>query len=248
MTRKDLMVFESGLNLRPLLSEKFLHGPNHYRIFRSGNPGLMNAEDARLLKERYGIQYYFDLRSDEEVKKYGKPNRLIDQNIQWKSFSIGGFGRTVRENLEPDSRDYALFYLEILEEGAGRIKELFNFILEEDCFPFIYGCFAGKDRTGVISYLILHIIGASREEIFQDYQASTQHLMKKIDFFQSKWKKKGITKEKYQKRLQAEQETVILLEEMVQEKYGSIFNYLKELGFANEKLNQLKERFIKGGD
>jgi protein-tyrosine phosphatase len=36
-------------------------------------------------------------------------------------------------------------------------------------------CHAGKDRTGVLAALTLHVLGVSRHDIFEDYLATNQH-------------------------------------------------------------------------
>jgi protein tyrosine/serine phosphatase len=38
--------------------------------------------------------------------------------------------------------------------------------------PFLFHCSAGKDRTGVISAIILHIAGSQKEDIAFDYALS----------------------------------------------------------------------------
>lgn len=41
--------------------------------------------------------------------------------------------------------------------------------------PVLVNCHAGKDRTGFLCALTLHVLGASREAVFEDYLASNRH-------------------------------------------------------------------------
>lgn len=42
--------------------------------------------------------------------------------------------------------------------------------------PVLVNCTAGKDRTGLVVALILTLLGASRDDIYADYLASSKHL------------------------------------------------------------------------
>ncbi|CAE7157327.1 unnamed protein product [Symbiodinium necroappetens] len=42
-------------------------------------------------------------------------------------------------------------------------------LTEEENYPLVFGCVAGKDRTGLLSCLILSALGCDRETIVHDY-------------------------------------------------------------------------------
>ena len=41
--------------------------------------------------------------------------------------------------------------------------------------PVLVNCHAGKDRTGFLCALTLHVLGVSRDDIFEDYLATNRH-------------------------------------------------------------------------
>jgi protein-tyrosine phosphatase len=41
--------------------------------------------------------------------------------------------------------------------------------------PVVVNCHAGKDRTGFLCALTLHVLGVSREDVFRDYLATNRH-------------------------------------------------------------------------
>ena len=47
----------------------------------------------------------------------------------------------------------------------------------------LYFCNAGKDRTGVVSAILLDKIGADREEIISDYMETKENLRKVIETY-----------------------------------------------------------------
>ncbi|MBR5771603.1 MAG: tyrosine-protein phosphatase, partial [Clostridia bacterium] len=43
--------------------------------------------------------------------------------------------------------------------------------------PFLIHCFLGKDRTGILSALLLSLAGVSRELIARDYRLSEDYVL-----------------------------------------------------------------------
>lgn len=65
----------------------------------------------------------------------------------------------------PDSKDKVLdSYIEMLQ-GKKQIKEIFD-ILAKNRGGIIYYCNAGKDRTGVITAIILKFLGVNNKDIY----------------------------------------------------------------------------------
>ena len=60
--------------------------------------------------------------------------------------------------------------------GKGPIINTLRIMSREENYPIIFGCHAGKDRTGLIALFINTICGLSREEIFDDYMLSNAGL------------------------------------------------------------------------
>lgn len=63
-------------------------------------------------------------------------------------------------------------YREMPEKHSEQIRQLFHVFAEPDNYPLLYHCAEGKDRTGIVSALLLEMLGASRDQIQEDYLAS----------------------------------------------------------------------------
>ena len=48
--------------------------------------------------------------------------------------------------------------------------------MDADDSPLVFHCTAGKDRTGFAAALVLHALGASRNDILDDYLLTNQRL------------------------------------------------------------------------
>ncbi len=66
-------------------------------------------------------------------------------------------------------------YRGFVRRASHRFAEFFGHLLES-AEPTIFHCTAGKDRTGLAAALMLHVLGASRAQIMDDYLLTNQRL------------------------------------------------------------------------
>ncbi|HET6827674.1 MAG TPA: tyrosine-protein phosphatase, partial [Ramlibacter sp.] len=59
--------------------------------------------------------------------------------------------------------------------STHRFAQFFGHLLESD-EPTVFHCTAGKDRTGFAAALVLHALGATREEVMRDYLLTNERL------------------------------------------------------------------------
>lgn len=152
-------LFRSTMNTRPLpLGDG--------RFLRSDVPlHLTEAETAWLLDR--GITTLVDLRSDEEVAR--KPCPLQSrQGFRYVHLPVTGGGDT------PKSR--AHLHETYWRMVDGQMDKILETILGAEGGA-MYFCTAGKDRTGVVSALLLRHLGADDETIIADYLLSRDNLM-----------------------------------------------------------------------
>lgn len=60
----------------------------------------------------------------------------------------------------------------ILLDNSGAIVEAFKVLGNEKNYPVAFHCSIGTDRTGVIAFLVLNLLGVSKENIYSDYMFS----------------------------------------------------------------------------
>jgi len=124
---------------------------------------------------------------------------------------------------------YKLF----LDDCQSQINEILTYFLDIRNYPIMYFCNIGKDRTGVISALLLSIIGVPDEFIIADY-ALTQQIIHYADY-QRTMQKVGLKKEFLDAPAEVMQATLTY----IRVKYGSVSAYLTKIGFNIDKQQKL---------
>lgn len=136
------------------------------RYYRSDFPENLSDEEIRWLLN-HNITTIVDLRSDEEVVK--KPCSLKGaKGFQYFHLPVTGGGDT------PKSMEHLhIVYRQMIDE---QMEKILDTIMNAET-NVLYFCTAGKDRTGVVSALILKRLGFSEKVIIDDYMLSKDNLM-----------------------------------------------------------------------
>ncbi|MCR4837645.1 MAG: tyrosine-protein phosphatase [Eubacterium sp.] len=137
-----------------------------FRYIRSDFPGKLTDAEIVWLRE-HGITAIIDLRDESEYKEH--PCRLEDEGgfIYFHMPVTGGGG-------VPESPDaVAASYLAMLD---GQMDRIVDTILNAKS-NVLYFCHAGKDRTGVVSAVILKRLGVDDQTIIDDYMKTKDNLM-----------------------------------------------------------------------
>lgn len=151
-----------------------------------------SAELSKLKTKRFndfkalGITKIIDLRTDVEVGK--KPDNVPPgvTYVQLAAFEDRGDQLTqARKQVlkgqvnQTDAENRMLdFYREYVVEKPEVIKEIIHQVLDADG-AVLYHCTAGKDRTGIVTALILKILKFDDTVIYNDY-LSSNNLRQKI--------------------------------------------------------------------
>lgn len=136
------------------------------RYIRSDAPENLTEREVQWLLDN-NIITIVDLRSEEEIVK--KPCFLKEKNgFRYFHLPVTGGGHI------PKSLEHLhIVYRQMVDE---KMEEIIDIIMNADS-NVMYFCTAGKDRTGVVSAIILKRLGFSDEVIIEDYMKSKDNLM-----------------------------------------------------------------------
>ena len=150
-------------------------------FYRSGSPENINAEDKKNL-ESLKIKTVADFRSAGEkqaVFDLASVEKKVDLPIDAGNL-MGILSDDEEMRFNPTAhgseREMLQLYAVLPVEAIPRYRVFFSLLADPANMPVLFHCSAGKDRTGVVSALLLYALGASRETIFEDYWYSLEYL------------------------------------------------------------------------
>ena len=151
-------LFRSTLNTRAL-------PVGQLRYIRSDYPGKLSEAEVQWLLEK-NITTIIDLREEKEYRV--KPCVLESEpGFTYYHLPVTGGGDAPKS---PDA--VAEVYLGMLDE---RMDEIISTILDAKTNVMFF-CGAGKDRTGVVSAILLKRLGYGNREIIEDYMETKDNL------------------------------------------------------------------------
>jgi len=145
------------------------------RYLRSDVPDRLSEKDILWLLE-HDIRTVIDLRSQPETEKRPCPlKNHLDFTYYHRPVSNGDIVPLCPEDVPRSYHNMV----------NGQMAEILT-IAESAPTGVLYFCNAGKDRTGVLSALLLRRMGASRQEIIDNYLITAENLREMLAEFVAK--------------------------------------------------------------
>lgn len=197
-------------------------------LWRSDVQNYPSKEDFELLKER-GITTIIDLRGDKDLAR--KPSGFANE----EGFTyincpiIEGSG--VPESVEK----VPVSYLAIAQ--AENMPKVFKAIANAKT-GVMFNCTAGKDRTGVVSAILLLHARVSDEDIIENYVLTKKYGRERLELVHKNFP-------------EVDMNIVTPREWFMEEflrlfrgKFGTTQNYFKSLGLSEEETEKIKRKLV----
>ncbi len=216
------------------------------RVVRSDNVRRLTDAGWRSLAE-HGITRVVDLRWPEELAE-DQP-RDVDVEVVHVSVLGDSVDEKYIETLDAhlDSVDdvadhYAWSYVDFLERYRDRFGLAFAAVADADGAVVVH-CAGGKDRTGLVSAVLLRLAGVSLEAIGADYAVSASNLEPRT----AEWladAPDGLTRARREKLSGTPAAGIVRVLEEIELRYGSVAGYLHAAGVSSEQVQRLQERLV----
>lgn len=254
-------ILNSQPNFRDLGGVKNKNGVSvkEKMIFRSGFIDSFDANEIDIVKS-LNLNEVIDLRTREEIDLIGAgnyPEFIHYQNIIFNTGNITKalipiFEKGEFHRLDADILDK--IYFDLITNFKNEMYQVYSIILNAKK-AVMFHCSHGKDRTGIISALLLDLLEVDREHIYEDYILSNkfrkkenEYQIQKIKDNFSKQFKRDVTDEEF-KPVEAlfycHRKTLENIFGIIDESYKGIENYFEnELSFSKEEIQKLKQKYL----
>jgi protein-tyrosine phosphatase len=210
-------------------------------LFRSDALHHLTPADVARLRGEIGLGHVVDLRSSGEIAIDGS-GRLAAENVRIHHLPLFDGHGTASADLGASITLSDRYFL-MTEHAKGPIARVIQTLAEAEA-PAVYHCAAGKDRTGVVSAVLLGLLGVADEIIVADYAATKQNLDAIVARLMASEGYQGMLEQLPPDTLHAEPETMISLLARVREKYGSMHGYARAIGIPDAAVARLERRLL----
>ncbi|XP_022098528.1 uncharacterized protein LOC110983526 isoform X1 [Acanthaster planci] len=127
-------------------------------------------------------------------------------------------------------------YVSILEHGGRQLCFILHTLTDPENLPALICCAHGKDRTGLVTAMVLTLLGKSDEYIAQDYARSEEGLRHIQESVREETSLKYNVDDSF---AWAKKETMMEVLRILRERYGSVEDFLESRGFTKEDQKKL---------
>lgn len=227
-TTKSLL--ETTMNTRELGGYRTKDGgytPCH-KLIRSDAPKELSEKDIAYLLDRR-ITTIIDMRGKKDVRKLPSP---FQGNPQFYYYNLPiEEGSSIPESTSAVPGSYMLI------AAAENMGQIFKQIALAPN-GVLFHCSAGKDRTGVVSAVLLLLAGVSDKDIIENYMLTKEYNRKRFALAKQKFPDIDINiiipHTEYMTRFLA----------LFREKYDNAEHYLRTIGVLPEEIGLLKSKLI----
>jgi protein-tyrosine phosphatase len=241
--------FEACFNFRDLGGYETADGPRlrWNTLYRSDTLHRFTAADTETFRS-LGLRTVVDLRSQTEIDDYGRIC-IADGNFVWHNVpmldnvKLAPAQRTdpTPPELPPPGEGYYL----ILKQFSASIAKIFSILAGDDALPAVYHCTAGKDRTGIVSALILESVGVADETIAADYLLTEAGRERSLAWITVNEPEFGaLLAQVPPERRMVRPQNILAMLELVRSEHGSVRRFLNSFGVGDDQLDRIRDRLL----
>lgn len=180
---RDTPILEQVFNLRDLGGHPTRSGGTvpRGRIYRSDDPYLSTEQDIGALGA-LGIDTVIDLRTSPEIADRGIAvwQRLGVDHVVIPLTSVLPRPQDHGRALDPEWT--ANLYMTMLTDDPEAQRTLWTTLADASEGTVAFHCASGRDRTGIVSALLLAALGVDETSIAEDYARSSAGMQRMLDW------------------------------------------------------------------
>ena len=242
-----LIALEGCLNFRDLGGYPTADGRlvRWRQVFRSDALHLLTPSDIARLRDELRVRDVVDLRSSAELRSEGQ-GPLAAQDVRFHHVPL--FDGEVRGEDRESAAQISLAdrYVFLAELAGEPIARVITTIAAADAGA-VFHCAAGKDRTGVISAILLGLLGVPDDVIVADYVATRENLDAIADRLSALEGYRAMLAALPPDTMHANPETMVEFLERLRAAHGSLEAYARHAGVTADAISRLRGRLLVEG-
>lgn len=208
-------------------------------LFRSARLHALGPSSMQMLVDM-GIRTVVDLRGEGEIAR--APDTCADwPGIAYKHIPLTpAHIRTNGDrpaNLEAQNERY-------LEDSSEQIAMVLRVLARPNAFPAIVHCTAGKDRTGIITALLLALVGVPDNVIADDYLLSLHGAAPVLEALRVEGAASGWDLDHLERMLECRPEVITHTLDVLRRRHGGVERYLSQAGVWLADLQALRAALL----
>ena len=209
-------------------------------LFRADGLGELTVGDFTVLRD-LGIRTVIDLRAAYELER-----GQFDVVSHPVSYHHIPFIESIPEPEEFDRRPDLLEaqYLEMLDNAGTEIRSALEVLAGPDALPAVFHCTAGKDRTGLLSAILLRLLGVAEETVVTDYALSQEAMGRLKEKIIRKYPDSEEMLNGIEGVFSAEPAKMHTLLAYLHEHYGSVDRYVSGIGVGPDVVARLRTTLL----
>lgn len=227
---------ENVINCRDLGGYACSGGITKYGVaLRAGVMRDPDEKDLAIL-DGFGIKTVIDLRGVEEAEdmpSYFKNN----PNYRYYHYPLLEANPAMAKSDAPMIE----LYKDCLSNYSANVAAVLKVIAALD-EPFMFHCFCGKDRTGVVAALLLSAAGVCKEDIIADYEVSYTYI--KPFIHREIRNKSGLIWDGAYERFYSHGENMEHILDFIEENFGGTIGYFRKIGLSEAEIEALRGKLI----
>jgi protein-tyrosine phosphatase len=141
-----------------------------------------------------------------------------------------------------------LQYRQMLEDAAPQIVGALSALAAPDARPAVFHCTAGKDRTGLLSALVLSLLGVPEETVVADYALSGVAMARLRAKLVVKYPDGKLLIEDSDAVFSADPSNMVALFAHLMERYGTVTAYASAIGVPDDVVARLRQAMLEPQD
>ena len=221
-------------------------------FYRAENLARLNPEGVKTV-QGLGLKTVLDLRNTGEIGREPDP---FQSGEKITYVNIDMIGKAVPTAVAADGAyrinnpdGTAVFpvynmvreYCHWLEVRVPQICRIMTELAEPDAVPLVFHCAGGKDRTGIITALLLSLAGVSNLIIAADYSHTAQNSITTYLSEVQPGANETVRNAGDYKREFCPPEVILVMLFWLDTKYGGTKPYLRSIGVSEQAIMRLKE-------